>query len=133
METIRPLNFNNHRYELKNHIYRRIGDMVLVLYILASDENDGKTHNVLSIKIPYENAVQPPAGHFDGKKISFKEYGTVQIPKGLPKTGGPFFEFLDYNLSKAGKIVCRRFRLSTSTIVTWVGSPKIPKKSFHRG
>lgn len=49
---IRPLNFNDHRYELKNHIYRRIGDMVLVLYILASDENDGKTHNVLSVKVP---------------------------------------------------------------------------------
>ena len=49
---IRPLNFKDHRYELKNHIYRRIGDMVLVLYILASDENDGKTHDVLSVKVP---------------------------------------------------------------------------------
>lgn len=49
---IRPLNFNDHRYELKNHIYRRVGDMVLVLYILASDENDGKTHDVLSVKVP---------------------------------------------------------------------------------
>lgn len=49
---IRPLNFNDHRYELKNHIYRRVGDMVLVLYILASDENDGKRHDVLSVKVP---------------------------------------------------------------------------------
>ncbi len=49
---IRPLNFNDHRYELKNHIYRRIGDMVLDLYILASDENVGKIHDVLSVKIP---------------------------------------------------------------------------------
>ena len=49
---IRPLNFNDHRYELKNHIFRRIGDMVLVLYILASDENDGKRHDVLSVKVP---------------------------------------------------------------------------------
>lgn len=49
---IRPLNFNAHRYELKNHVYRRIGDMVLVLYILASDENNGKTHDVVSIKMP---------------------------------------------------------------------------------
>ena len=49
---IRPLNFNDHRYELKNHIFRRIGDMVLVLYILASDENNGKTHDVLSVKVP---------------------------------------------------------------------------------
>lgn len=49
---IRPLNFKDHQYELKDHIYRRIGDMVLVLYILASDENDGKRHDVLSIKVP---------------------------------------------------------------------------------
>lgn len=49
---IRPLNFNDHRYELKNHIYRRVGDMVLVLYILVSDENDGKTHDVMSVKVP---------------------------------------------------------------------------------
>ena len=47
---IRPLNFKDNRYELKNHIYRRIGDMVLVLYILASDENDGKRHDVLDRK-----------------------------------------------------------------------------------
>ena len=49
---IRPLNFNDHRYELKNHIFRRIGYMVLVLYILAIDENNGKTHDVLSVKVP---------------------------------------------------------------------------------
>ena len=49
---IRPLNFKDHRYELKNHIYKCIGDMVLVLYILASDENDGKRHDVLSVKVP---------------------------------------------------------------------------------
>ena len=48
---IRPLNFNDHRYELKDHIYRRIGDMVLVLYILASDENDGERHDVFSVKV----------------------------------------------------------------------------------
>lgn len=48
---IRPLNFNDHRFELKDHIYRRIGDMVLVLYILVSDENDGKRHDVLSVKV----------------------------------------------------------------------------------
>lgn len=57
---IRPLNFNDHRYELKDHIYRRVGDMVLVLYILASDENDGKRHDVLSVKVP---------------KISLQEWG----------------------------------------------------------
>ncbi len=49
---IRPLNFNNHRFELKNHIYRRVGDMALVLYILVSDENDGNRHDVMSVKMP---------------------------------------------------------------------------------
>lgn len=49
---IRPLNFADHRYELKENIYKRIGDIVLVLYILASDENIGEQHNVLSIKLP---------------------------------------------------------------------------------
>lgn len=49
---IRPLNYKDHRYELKDHIYRHIGDMVLVLYILVSDENDGKRHDVLSVKVP---------------------------------------------------------------------------------
>ncbi len=48
---IRPLNFSDHRYELKNHIYRRVGDMVLVLYFLASDKNDGKRHDVVSVKV----------------------------------------------------------------------------------
>ena len=54
---IRPLNFRDHRYELKDHIYRRVGDMVLVLYILASDENDGKRHDVLSVKV-HKSSIQ---------------------------------------------------------------------------
>lgn len=49
---IRPLNFADHRYELKDNMYKRIGDIVLVLYILASDENIGEHHNVMSIKLP---------------------------------------------------------------------------------
>ena len=32
---IRPLNFNDHRFELKENVYRRVGDMVLVLYVLG--------------------------------------------------------------------------------------------------
>lgn len=49
---IRPLNFSDHRYEIKDNMYRRIGDIVLVLYILAGDENVNGQHNVLSMKLP---------------------------------------------------------------------------------
>lgn len=49
---IRPLNYADHRYELKNNIYRRIGDIVLVLYILVNDELTGSRHNVMSVKLP---------------------------------------------------------------------------------
>ena len=50
---IRLLNFNDHRYELKENHYRRIGDIVQVLYLMASDEHskDGR-HDVYSIKLP---------------------------------------------------------------------------------
>ena len=73
---IRPLNFNDHRYELKNHIYRRVGDMVLVLYILASDENDGKTHDVLSVKVP-ESSVQ--AWGIDEEEV-WENAMRIQVP-----------------------------------------------------
>lgn len=49
---IRPINFNDHRYELKDYVYRRIGDIVLVLYLLASDERLGEQHNIMSMKMP---------------------------------------------------------------------------------
>lgn len=49
---IRPLNFKDHRYELKDNMYKRIGDIVLVLYLLASDENIGGQHNIMSMKLP---------------------------------------------------------------------------------
>lgn len=49
---IRPLNYDSHKYELKNHIYRRVGDMVLVLYLLADDGKSGKTDNIVSFKLP---------------------------------------------------------------------------------
>lgn len=49
---IRPLNYNDHRYELKDYVYRRIGDIVLVLYLLASDEYSGERHDVSSMKLP---------------------------------------------------------------------------------
>lgn len=45
---IRPINFNDHRFELKNCIYRREGDIALVLYAVIHD--DGK--NLQSAKIP---------------------------------------------------------------------------------
>ena len=46
-----PLNFTDRRYDLKDAIYRRIGDIVLVLYLLASDESVGGRHDVISIRI----------------------------------------------------------------------------------
>lgn len=49
---VRPLNFTDHRYELKDCVFRRIGDIVLVLYVLANDENIGEQHNVMSMKLP---------------------------------------------------------------------------------
>lgn len=57
---IRPLNFNDHRYELKDRIYRRVGDMVLVLYLLVSDEDDGESHDMMSAKV---------------HRVSMKEWG----------------------------------------------------------
>lgn len=49
---IRPLNFNDHRFELKENVYRRVGDMVLVLYVLGNDVWDDERHNVMSMKMP---------------------------------------------------------------------------------
>ncbi len=49
---IRPLNYNDHRYELKDYVYRCVGDIVLVLYLLASDERTGERHDVSSMKLP---------------------------------------------------------------------------------
>ena len=49
---IRPLNYNDHRYELKENVSRRIGDMALVLYVLANDERNGERHDVMSMKMP---------------------------------------------------------------------------------
>lgn len=49
---IRLLNYNDHRYELKDNVYKRFGDIVLVLYLLASDEHNGERHDVTSIKVP---------------------------------------------------------------------------------
>lgn len=49
---IRPINYSDHRYELKANVYRQIGDIALVLYVLASDEHAGGEHNVMSIKLP---------------------------------------------------------------------------------
>lgn len=46
---IRPLNFTDRRYELKDTIYKRVGDIALVLYLLAFDETNGQKHDVGSI------------------------------------------------------------------------------------
>jgi hypothetical protein len=38
---LRPLNFTDNRYELKDCVYRRVGDMALVLYIVVSENANG--------------------------------------------------------------------------------------------
>lgn len=55
---IRPLNYADHRYELDDKVYRRIGDMALVLYLLLEDTDDGECHNVSSAKM-YRVQTQP--------------------------------------------------------------------------
>lgn len=49
---IRPLNFQDHRYELRDYVYKKVGDIVLVLYLLARDERTGERHDVSSMKLP---------------------------------------------------------------------------------
>lgn len=41
MLILRPLNFTDNRYELKECVYRRVGDIALVLYILVSSGEMG--------------------------------------------------------------------------------------------
>lgn len=48
---IRPLNYDIHKLELKNAIYRKVGDIVLVLYLLVYDTRNGDLHNVGSVKV----------------------------------------------------------------------------------
>jgi hypothetical protein len=38
---LRPLNFTDNRYELKDCIYRRVGDIALVLYVVVSSDANG--------------------------------------------------------------------------------------------
>jgi len=49
---IRPLNYHDHRYELKDNVYQHIGDIVLVLYLLGKNEWSGSRHDIMSIKVP---------------------------------------------------------------------------------
>lgn len=42
---IRPINYTDHRLELKNCIYKRVGDIALVLYMVISDSRE---HNLLN-------------------------------------------------------------------------------------
>ncbi|MDO4325900.1 MAG: DUF5688 family protein [bacterium] len=46
---IRPLNFTDNRYDLKESVYRQIGDMALVLYIKISDD---KEQGLMTAKLP---------------------------------------------------------------------------------
>lgn len=49
---IRPLNFPDNRLELKDSLYRRLGDIVLVLYVLMEDVYTEERHDVSSFKVP---------------------------------------------------------------------------------
>ena len=49
---IRPLNYNNHQAELEDCLYRRIGEIALVLYVKIFDEDNMMT----SFKLPVEYA-----------------------------------------------------------------------------
>lgn len=49
---IRPLNYNNHQAELEDCLYRRIGEIALVVYVKIFDEDNMMT----SFKLPVEYA-----------------------------------------------------------------------------
>jgi hypothetical protein len=38
---LRPINFTDNRYELKDCVYRRVGDIALVLYVVVSSDANG--------------------------------------------------------------------------------------------
>lgn len=46
---IRPINFTDHRYELKDCIYKRIGDIALILYLIIYDT---KEQGLGTVRIP---------------------------------------------------------------------------------
>lgn len=45
---IRPINFTNNKYELKNVIYRQYGDIALVLYFIVQDD---KINGLTTVKV----------------------------------------------------------------------------------
>lgn len=47
---LRPLNYKNNRNILKRHVYRRIGDIALVVYMIIAHENG----NYMTAKLPKE-------------------------------------------------------------------------------
>lgn len=46
---IRPINYNDHRYELKDCIYKQVGDIALVLYVIIYDN---KVQGLGTAKVP---------------------------------------------------------------------------------
>lgn len=51
---IRPINFNDHRFELKDHIYRRVGDIALVLYMIICDNKEMGLNTSKVPKLAYD-------------------------------------------------------------------------------
>lgn len=48
---IRPINYQKNKYDLKECIYRQVGDIALVLYVLLDDRRIGGRHDVTSAKM----------------------------------------------------------------------------------
>lgn len=48
---IRPINYQKNKYDLKECLYRQVGDIALVLYVLLEDRRVGKRHDVMSAKM----------------------------------------------------------------------------------
>lgn len=52
---IRPLNYNDNRFELKNTLYKRVGDIALVLYMTLCDEVTNTGKSLFSFKVYKEH------------------------------------------------------------------------------
>ena len=48
---IRPINYQKNKYDLKDCLYKQVGDIALVLYVLLEDRRVGDRHDVMSAKM----------------------------------------------------------------------------------
>lgn len=88
---IRPINYTDNRYELKNIIYKQCGDIALVLYVLLYDDKDMGIGSAKIQKITFEswekdmdevwndalintNVMAPPRMYFDAMDTAHPPY-----------------------------------------------------------